>query len=88
LKKEYLHKHYARPPLKHVTPIAIDEIAIQKGHKYLTVVMDLKTGRAIFVGDGKDAAALKPFWKKLRRARSKIVAVASDISELQRFANT
>ncbi|MDR1383227.1 MAG: hypothetical protein LBJ67_05185 [Planctomycetaceae bacterium] len=48
IEKEYLHEHYARPSLKHVTPIAIDEIAIQKGHKYLTVVMDLKTGRANF----------------------------------------
>ncbi|MDR1385766.1 MAG: transposase, partial [Planctomycetaceae bacterium] len=67
IEKEYLHKHYARPSLKHVTPIAIDEIAAQKGHKYLAVVMDLKTGRAIFVGSGKDATALKLFWKKLRR---------------------
>jgi transposase len=64
IEKEYLHKHYARPSLKHVMPIAIDEIAIQKGHKYLTVMMDLKTGRAIFVDDGKDAAALKPFLEK------------------------
>jgi transposase len=31
---------------------------------------------------------LKPFWKKLRRAQSKIVAVASNMSELQHFANT
>jgi DNA-binding XRE family transcriptional regulator len=31
IEKESLHKHYARPSLKHVMPITIDEIAVQKG---------------------------------------------------------
>jgi transposase len=66
--------------LKDVTHIAIDEIAVKKGHKYLTVVMDLHSGRVIFVGDGKSADALLPFWKRLRRSRTKIVAVCSDMS--------
>ena len=80
IEQEHLERHYAKPPLKEVTHIAIDEIAVGKGHKYLTVVMDLKEGRAIFVGDGKDADALLPFWKRLRRSRAKIVAVATDMS--------
>jgi transposase len=42
--------------------IAIDEIAISKGHKYLTVVLDMDMGRVIFVGDGKGGEALAPFW--------------------------
>ncbi|MDR1491675.1 MAG: ISL3 family transposase, partial [Planctomycetaceae bacterium] len=76
VEKEYLQKRFANPSLKDVTHIAIDEIALQKGHKYLTVVMDWKIGRAIFVGDGKGEESLKPFWKKLRRAKANIVAAA------------
>ena len=35
----------------------------------------------MFVGDGKGAEALKPFWKRLRRARAKVDAVATDMSK-------
>ncbi len=58
----------------------IDEICVGKGFRFLTVVQDADTGRALFVGDGKDAAALDPFWKKLRRSKARIEAVASDLS--------
>ncbi len=34
-----LQKRFARPKLKHLRQIAIDEIAIGKGHRYLTVVL-------------------------------------------------
>jgi transposase len=80
IEKRNLERHFSKPPLKDVTHIAIDEIAVQKGHKYLTVVMDLDSGRVIFIGDGKDSKALKPFWKRLRRSHAKIVAVCSDMS--------
>jgi transposase len=80
IEKRRLTRDFAKPPLKDVTHIAIDEIAISKGHKYLTVVMDLCSGRVIFVGDGKSADALIPFWKRLRRSRAKIIAVCSDMS--------
>lgn len=59
---------------------SLDEISIGKRHRYLTVVLDLKTGAVVFVGDGKGADALDPFWKQLKRAKSKIDAVAIDMS--------
>ena len=34
----------------------------------------------IFVGDGKGGDALDPFWRRLRRARTKVKAVAMDMS--------
>ena len=80
IEKSSLQRDFGRPSLKDVTHIAIDEIAVRKGHKYLTVVMDLKSGRVIFVGDGKGGDALTPFWKKLRRSRANIIAVCSDMS--------
>lgn len=78
--KDDLVRRFSRPSLQEVRRIAIDEIAVRKGHKYLTVVLDLDSGAVVFVGDGKGADALTPFWKKLKRARAKIDAVAMDMS--------
>ena len=46
----------------------------------MTVVLDLKSGAVVFVGDGKGAAALLAFWKRLRASHAKIEAVATDMS--------
>lgn len=80
LHKEYLHQRFARPNLKGLKQIAIDEISIGKGHRYLTVVLDLETGAVVFVGEGKGAESLDPFWKRLRRCGARIEAVATDMS--------
>ncbi len=76
IQKRDLSRRYARPKLKHLRRIAIDEIAVGKGHRYLTLVMDLESGAVVFVGDGKGADALKPFWKRLRPSKARIEAVA------------
>lgn len=75
-----LQRRFGKPRLSKLRQIAIDEIAIGKGHRYLTVVLNLLTGAVVFVGDGKGAEALEPFWKRLRRARAKVKAVATDMS--------
>lgn len=75
--KRNLLKRFAKPKLGHLRRLAIDEISVAKGHKYLTVVLDLDSGAVVFVGDGKGAEALRPFWKRLRQARAK---VATDMS--------
>jgi transposase len=80
IQKRNLKKRYGKIKLKRLEYIAIDEIAVKKGHNYLTVVMDLKSGRVVFVGDGKGAKSLEPFWKRLRHSRAKIKAVAIDMS--------
>jgi len=80
IQKRDLSRRYAKPKLKHLRRIAIDEIAIAKGHRYLTVVLDLDSGAVVFVGDGKGADALKPFWNRLRPSEAKIEAVTMDMS--------
>src|SRR6516225_7548684 len=75
-----LQRRFGKPKLHKLRQIAIDEIAIGKGHHYVTVVLNLLSGAVVFVGDGKGVAALEPFWKRLRRARAKVVAVATDMS--------
>jgi transposase len=86
IQKRDLSRRYARPKLKDLRQIAIDEIAVGKGHRYLTVVLDLKSGAVVFVGDGKGGDALKPFWKRLRRCKAKVEAVAMDMSPAYRGA--
>jgi transposase len=86
IQKRDLSRRYARPKLKHLRRIAIDEIAVAKGHRYLTVVLDLESGAVVFVGDGKGADALKPFWKRLRPSKARIEAVAMDMSAAYRGA--
>ncbi len=81
IQKRYLLKRYRRPRLNGVRRIAIDEISIGKQHRYLTVVLDLDSGKVLFVGDGKGAEALKPFWKRVKRCKQcKLRAVAIDMS--------
>jgi transposase len=75
-----LERRFGKPKLGRLQEIAIDEIAIAKGHRYVTVVMNLRSGAVVFVGDGKDADALKPFWKRLRASHAKVKAVATDLS--------
>jgi transposase len=86
IQKRHLQTRFGKPKLKHVTRIAIDEISIGHGHRYLTVVLDLHSGAVLFVGDGKGAEALNPFWKRLKAAHAKIEAVATDLSPAYLFA--
>jgi transposase len=76
----YLGKKYRKPKLKRLRKIAIDEIYLGKSVKFLTVVLDLDSGAIVFVGPGKGAEALDPFWKRLHGSRAHIEAVAADMS--------
>jgi transposase len=80
IQKRSLHRRFRRIKLKHLRYIAIDEICIGRGHRYLTVVLDLSSGAVVFVGNGKGADALEPFWKRLRGSHAKIQAVAMDMA--------
>lgn len=80
IQKKDLQKRFAKPKLKHVKQIAIDEISTGKGHQYVTIVMNLETGAVLHVGKGKGGDALLPFWRRLRAAHAKIEAVATDMS--------
>jgi transposase len=81
MQAKHLTRKFGKPKLHKLKQIAIDEINIGKGHRYLTVVLNLLTGAVVFVGDGKGVEALKPFWKRLRRSHAKIEAVATDMSK-------
>ena len=75
-----LSRRFGRIKLKHLRQIAIDEISVGQGHRYLTVVLDLESGRVVHVGQGKGVDALKSFWKRLRASHARVRAVAMDMS--------
>lgn len=77
--KNHLLRKYSRPNLKDISEIGIDEICIGKGHRYMTVVIDLSTGIVVYMNEGKSAESLTAFWKRLKRAKACIKAVAIDM---------
>jgi len=82
IQKQYLKPKFDKPKLHKLKYIAIDEIYLgQKSQpQYLTIVYDLKAGRVVYVGHGKGGDALQTFWRRLRRSKAKIEAVATDLS--------
>ena len=78
--KQHLRRTYKSFSLKDVRYIAIDEIYLGKKRKYLTLVIDLASGRVLHVGHGKGKAALSGFWRRLKRSKAHIQAVATDMA--------
>lgn len=70
---------YKRRKIKHLKYLAIDEIAVQKGHKYLTIVVDLETGQVVWVGKGRNSYSIEPFLRKLKKFNKKLQAIAMDM---------
>lgn len=56
--------------------IGVDEIAYEKGHKYLTVVRDIELGKVIWVGKNRQKETLDEFFKKLGMKKSWNIEVA------------
>ena len=79
--KEHLRKKLRRRKLSKVRYLAVDEFALQKGHRYMTVVLDLETGEILHAHRGRDAGSLVPFFWKLKRRGGRPLAVAMDMSE-------
>ncbi len=57
LQNRHLQRRFSRPKLGNLRKIAIDEIAVAKGHRYLTVVLDLDSVAVVLVGDGSVLSA-------------------------------
>lgn len=71
--KANLSKRAKQFSFKKLRYISIDEIAIKKGHKYMTIFTDISTGQIIHAVVGRSEEVLRPFLKllsndKIRRA--------------------
>jgi transposase len=79
IQARHLKRRFGKPKLRGLKEIAIDEVAVGKGHRYLTLVLNLRSGAVVYVGEGKGVASLAAFWPRLRRARARVQAVATDM---------
>jgi transposase len=79
--KRWLRKTLGPVDLSGVGVIAMDEFAIQKGHRYATVIVDAITKRVLWVGRGRGKEDIRPFFELLGpEGRSRIKAVAMDMN--------
>jgi transposase len=78
--KRRLRRDYGRIPLQGVRYLSIDEIYVGKQRGYYTLVLDIESGRILWVNRGRGKAGLVGFWRRLHRSRARIHAVAMDMS--------
>lgn len=79
------HRHLERelgpPCLDGVEVIAMDKFAIQKGHRYATVVVEPYRKRVVWVGRGRGRLDVRPFFELLGPAgRQRLRAAVMDMS--------
>ncbi len=78
--KLFLEQAYGQPNYDGLRILAIDEIAIRKGHRYLTIVLDYLTGRVVWIGQQRKARTLSRFFNQLTSAQRKALeAIAMDM---------
>ena len=63
--KKYLAKNLVGLEHSNPTRIGVDEVAHQKGHKYLTIVRDIDKHRVIWIGEGRKKEILDSFFTEL-----------------------
>jgi len=78
--KKYLAKNKIGLEYANPTRIGVDEVAHQKGHKYLTVVRDIDAHGVIWIGEGRKKEVLDSFFEELGCEKtSKICVVTMDM---------
>lgn len=79
--KAYLERTVGPPELSDVEVIAMDEFAIQKGHRYATVIVEPNRKQVLWIGRGRSRESIRPFFELLgTEGRARIRAVAMDMS--------
>jgi transposase len=70
----------ARRQAEDLPKLGVDEKAFRKGHKYLTLVNDLKRNRVLYVAEDREQSSLDGFWPTITaEQRASIEAVALDM---------
>jgi transposase len=80
--KTALQAEFGKTDYSGLRRLAIDEIAVKKGHNYMTVVLDYDTGRVVWMGAGRQKETLDAFFAAMPpKVRQAIQAVAVDMWE-------
>jgi transposase len=78
--KEHLKKKYEKIRFRELEFLSIDEFSIRKGHNYMTIFVDIRTGRIIHAVEGRSKADIAPFLRKLAKKAKNLKAIAMDMS--------
>jgi transposase len=78
--KEYLKVKYKKIRYRDLRYLSMDEFSIKKGHKYMTIFLDLMTGRIVYAVEDRSVEAIRPFLEKLAKRARKLEAIAMDLS--------
>jgi transposase len=79
--KEHLERALGPVDLSGVEQIVMDEFAIQKGHRYATVIVEPASKRVLWVGRGRAREEIRPFFERLGpEGRQRLKAVAMDMN--------
>jgi transposase len=78
--KHHLQEKFSATPIGNPTILLVDEIAIRKGHTYLTLIADWDQGRILWVGEGRKYETLKEFFDSLSgEQKDSLWAIAMDM---------
>ena len=79
--KAYLQETLGPVDLSDLEVIAMDEFAIQKGHRYATVIIEPTMKRVLWVGRGRGREDIRPFFEQMGpEGRNRLKAVAMDMN--------
>lgn len=67
LHKTYLAEKYQDIDMSEVEHVSIDEFSIAKRHKYMTTILDIKTGRILFAVEGRKKKDIIPILEDLKK---------------------
>lgn len=80
--QRYLEETLGAVDLANVEVIALDEFAIQKGHRYATVFVEPRRKEVIWVCRGRGREDIRPFFAALgAQGRARLKAAVMDMSE-------
>ena len=78
----FLEQEFGATDYTGLSILAIDEIAVRRGHSYMTVVLDYQTGRVVWMGEGRTTETLDGFFGGMSpEQKAGIQAVAMDMWE-------
>ena len=65
--EKYIDQTRSHEDFKEITSIGMDETSRAKGHEYITLFVDLKERRTIFITEGKDNTTIERFTEDFRQ---------------------
>ncbi len=78
--KYFLEQDFGKTDYEGLRILAVDEIAISKGHRYLTVVLDYLSGRVVWTGKDRTKETLGDFFAGMTdEQKQNIEAIAMDM---------